>query len=427
MRKMSARTVPVPFVVLALAGAAFTAGCGSSDNSNSGSSGSSGSTASSSTSGGSTSSSAAGSKGSLTFFVQTTIQSQFQNLAESVAGAKAAANAINHAGGIKGQKINIEFCDDKGTPAGARNCAQQAVAKKAVAIQMTSNFSPIMFPLLKAAHIPAIGNNPFSEADLTDPDSYGMTPGTDTLFELTGYVAKNLGAKSLAVASYDIGTAVHNSDVQKDPATKQGVGFKSVVTFPATTTDYSPIVQKLKNTGAEALSFVTAGQAIPPILQTAKQLGYTPKLVGNGTVQDAATLKSGGPLLEGMEIGSPVPAMNDPQLAQFRNDMAAAQKAGVADADKLDSTSLLPWLAVQGFAEVAKKMTKPVTGENLIAALNATKDVKVANFLDWKPGVPGPASKPRLASATFWVTKVQGGKVVTASPAQDAYKILGIS
>jgi len=413
------RAVPSLVVVLAVGA---VVGCGSDKSSSGGSSGSSSSTGSSTTA----ASGAPASKGDLVFFVQTTIQSQFQDLSEAVAGAKAAAQSINAAGGVNGQKVRIEFCDDHGTPAGARNCAQQAVSKHAVAIQMTTNFSPSMWPILTQAHIPAIGNNPFSESDLINPDSYGQTPGTDTLLALSGYVAKNMGAKSLAVASYDVGTAIHNSEAEKDPTKQQGLDFKGIVSFPATTTDYGPIVQKLKSTGADALSFVTAGQAVPPILQTAKQLGYTPKVVGNGTLQDPATLKSGGALLEGMQIPSPVPAMSDPGLAEFRNDMAAAQKAGVADADKLDQTSVLPWLAVKGFAEVAKTMTKPITGANLIDALNNTKDVKVS-FLDWKPGVPGPKAKPRLANASFWVVKVDNGKIVTASKPLDAYQILGAS
>src|SRR5262249_19744577 len=98
---------------------------------------------------------------------------------ETIAGAKAAAMAINNAGGVGGRPINIIPCDDQESPTGATTCARRAVAMKVTAVQMTSNFGAQVFPILSAASIPVVGTQPFSAEDNINPDSWPLTPSSD--------------------------------------------------------------------------------------------------------------------------------------------------------------------------------------------------------------------------------------------------------
>jgi len=71
---------------------------------------------------------------------------QAQPLPEAVGDAKAAAKAINDAGGVKGRPIEIEQCDEKGVPTAATACARKAVADKVDAVFLTSNFGASALP-----------------------------------------------------------------------------------------------------------------------------------------------------------------------------------------------------------------------------------------------------------------------------------------
>src|SRR6266581_6443093 len=74
---------------------------------------------------------------------------------ESTAGAKAAADAINAAGGVGGHPIEIEACDDQYDANKAAACAQKAVSDKVTAlVGGVEFFNPGVYPTIEAAKIP---------------------------------------------------------------------------------------------------------------------------------------------------------------------------------------------------------------------------------------------------------------------------------
>ena len=60
-----------------------------------------------------------------------------------------------------------------------------------------------------------------------------------------------------------------------------------------------------------------------------------------------------------------------PAAVQYRADMAAGQKAGIADANVVDDTGFAAWVAMQAFKVIAQSVSGPLTGHSLLAALDA--------------------------------------------------------
>src|SRR2546421_2510033 len=101
----------------------------------------------------------ASTQGPIKIMVIGTLQSAAFGFPESVDGAKAAAMAINKAGGINGQQVQILSCNDQFDPNTAAACAQQAVNDKVDAVVTGyTSFGRNIVPILKAADIPFIGN-----------------------------------------------------------------------------------------------------------------------------------------------------------------------------------------------------------------------------------------------------------------------------
>jgi ABC-type branched-subunit amino acid transport system substrate-binding protein len=360
----------------------------------------------------------------ITMMIVAPVETVFQSQPEAYAGAQAAANAVNKAGGIQKRPLQLLFCDDKGTPTGAVACAQQAVAKKVTAVQMTINFGSQVYPILKEAGIPAIGNNPFTAADLTDPMSFPMVPGSNIYHSAVPFLVAQAKKNSLAVASYDIASALNNVKIMQDSSVRASINYKGTATFPATTTDWAPIVQRLKNFDADAIEFVTAGGAVPPILQSAQQFGLKALWVLNPTAASPQIIDAAKGLLEGALVVSPLPGIDaSPRFKIFHKEMDAAGKAGVNYTDRRATISAISWLAVKGLAAIGNQMKKPVTSANLIAEMNKAKNIDVGpGVIKWSPGVAGPSDFPRLSNGIIWPLKVKGSGLVPYGKAIDAFK-----
>src|SRR5438034_9826610 len=81
-------------------------------------------------------------------FVIAPVATPIQNYPDAQAGAEAAAQAINKAGGIKGRQIEIGFCNTQSNVNQAVACARQAVEASAVAVVgHVDTFSALSIPI----------------------------------------------------------------------------------------------------------------------------------------------------------------------------------------------------------------------------------------------------------------------------------------
>ena len=86
------------------------------------------------------------------------VATPIENYPDAQAGVEAAAAAINKAGGIKGQQIQVKFCNTNSNANTAVACARQAVSDRATFVTgYLGVLSPLIIPILAQANIPIIG------------------------------------------------------------------------------------------------------------------------------------------------------------------------------------------------------------------------------------------------------------------------------
>jgi ABC-type branched-subunit amino acid transport system substrate-binding protein len=346
------------------------------------------------------------------------------NAPEIVAGAEAAAMAINKKGGIDGHQISVIGCNDQFNPQQAGACARTAVTDKVVAvIGDRTTFGNVVDPILQKAGIPSVAPLP-EEDDYTSPISFPLIAGAGGGFVGDVMALAKEGRTKIGIAS--LGVPQLNEVVQvtknaianvKTPGGKP-LTLVDSVSWQPTATDYSPIVESLKSHGANGVVLVANPQGGIGVLSAAQQLGVTSsqmQFTGGGEAYSNQEVKE---LPNGLILAGNYPPMTAVSkisgLAEFEADMKAAQAAGVANSDSsnYDEPSLNAWLGVYAIDKALSGATGKPTSASLLTALNHLTSVNLMGIVNpWTPNTPGPAGYPRLANTKQYLTVVRSGQV----------------
>jgi ABC-type sugar transport system substrate-binding protein len=95
-------------------------------------------------------------------------------------GLQAAVDSINAAGGVKGHKLKLQFCDSGYTVNGELSCAHQFVSQQVAAAvdpYCLADQSGAEVKLLQQAGIPIFGGQGLSPIELNNPDAYPLSSG----------------------------------------------------------------------------------------------------------------------------------------------------------------------------------------------------------------------------------------------------------
>jgi ABC-type branched-subunit amino acid transport system substrate-binding protein len=355
---------------------------------------------------------------------QAAVGSPIQDYPQVFAGAKAAANAINEDGGINGHPVEIITCNDNADANGSEACARQAVAEKVAGVVGYNVGGGVSLPILEQAGIPAITQNS-NEADYTMPNAWPITGGSFTADAGLGQVAKNAGIEKLALVLTDVAAALPGERWVSSGAKGAGVEFVGTVKIPIDATDFSPYIQKLKDTGADGYIFLTAASQRVPIVKTSKQLGFDAKAISwFGNLNDA-TLEQLGSDAEGILAAGPLPPLgSDSELTKaFTEQMDAAEDADVDAADRRDAQAEETWLSVHAMAKVAETIDGDVTGESLQKAFETVENVELFDTITWTPSTPGPDPWLKISNGIVYPGIVKDGKIVTEGDPIDASEL----
>jgi ABC-type branched-subunit amino acid transport system substrate-binding protein len=346
------------------------------------------------------------------------------NAPEIVAGAEAAAMAINKAGGIAGHQITIIGCNDQFNPQQAGVCARTAVSDKVVAvIGDRTTFGDVVDPILQKAGIPSVAPLP-EEDDYTSPISFPLIAGAGGGFVGDVMALAAEGRTKIGIASLGVPQLNEVVQVTKDAiasvktATGQSLSLVDSVSWQATTTDYSPIVESLKSHGADGVVLVANPQGGIGVLNAAQQLGVTSnqmQFTGGGEAYSNQQVQQ---LPNGLILAGNYPPMTAvsqiPGLSQFESDMKAAAAAGVANSSSADydEPSLNAWLGVYAVDKALGNATGTVTSSTLLTALDHLQSVDLMGIINpWTPNVQGPSGYPRLVNTKQYLTVVRSGQV----------------
>ncbi|WP_405524265.1 ABC transporter substrate-binding protein [Streptomyces canus] len=308
------------------------------------------------------------------------------------AGADAYFKSVNARGGINGRKIDWVVKDNAFDPQQTVQIARRLVDQDGVVAIVATNGtaqSQATFPfVLEQSKVPVL-NTLGGDASWYRPAREGLF-GMQTLYEdqasALGQWAAQDGAKKVLVVHSDpaafvnvakeIGPAAHKTD--------PSVRVKSLsVKFQ--TTDYSPVISKVKREKPDAVVVILAAAEAASYLKEAKLQGLSTPVYGYAPVAAQSTLTLAGKAAEGVKAVQLVKSPNDddPAIKEFRSAMAKYERGQPAD-----FITLWGWAAAKAFVEIAKTIDGPVTSEALTAAYKKARavDTGVAPVLNFSAG-----------------------------------------
>jgi ABC-type branched-subunit amino acid transport system substrate-binding protein len=360
------------------------------------------------------------------------VATPIENYPDAQAGVEAAAAALNKAGGIKGQQIEVKFCNTNSNANTAAACARQAVSDGAAFVTgYLGTQSPLIIPILQQANIPIIGarsaGNPI---DWTSPVEFPIAGGAASNYQAIPFALKRLGKKRFFVSYQDVPSAATNAKNVIRAAKIAKVPIVGTMVLPGATTDFAPYVQKIRDANADAVAFINSPGVSGGTIRAAAALGLKPLWVHNaGSIGEPEAAQLGAPS-EGMLIISDLPSFRDTQykgIRHFLADMKAAGKDG--DPVNLKVTGVSTWTAVQAVKALSPNVKGPITNKSLMTALRAQKKViNVEGMVNWRPGVKGPAALPRWNIMIDYFMTFRNGQSVSWGkqlPPIDLIKALG--
>jgi ABC-type branched-subunit amino acid transport system substrate-binding protein len=347
------------------------------------------------------------------------------------AGAQAAAQAINAAGGINGHPVQIITCDIHDSATQEQACAEEAVTDKVTAVAGSLFESGAQsIPTLQKAGIPIIGSlGVYTPGELSNPDVWPLMGGAVTTYPAIPYLAAKQGLKRIAVVA-NPGTGL--DQLIQAQASRAGMTYVGTVSVPLTATDYSSYVEQLKSLNPQVIVQVVSTTASAEMMQEGQQLGLNATWANQTLNIDVNNLSTFGATANGMYITSSFPPATAgaqfPGIATFNSEMNAAGKAGIANTNLRSAQAVTSWLAVHAIALVAKGTSGLLTASALVSALKSATSVNVEGLLTWQPNATGPKNFPRVTNSNVYLEKVESGKLVLASATPVNYfSLAGLS
>jgi ABC-type branched-subunit amino acid transport system substrate-binding protein len=325
--------------------------------------------------------------------------------------ADAAVQSINAAGGVAGRPLKIEWCNNRNDPNQAVSCARKAVQSGAIAtvgdfVTADSGYMDV----LQKAGLPAVGNWPLTPPDYKNPASFPLHGGTTGINWALPTYLKTLGSvKSMAILSYPIASSREAATASKEAAEANGITVPHAEELAYGGPDPSAAVAKAMGGSPDSLSATLSAGDFAKVLQALNVAGESPKVMAATVSLPADTLKSVGPLAEGVYLDSLFPSDPDaPELAEFKADMDKYAPKGLIR----DDYAINAWIAVNLLKQVAEGIQGDVTAKSVSDALNGAKDLAVGPLAGYSPGAaPAVKKYPRVFNWTTYMSVVKDGTI----------------
>jgi ABC-type branched-subunit amino acid transport system substrate-binding protein len=327
--------------------------------------------------------------------------------------AKMAVDATNDSGGINGHPLNMIVCATKGSASAAQACAQKLVDDDHVVAFIGNSSAGGVADVGKAAGVVAWGPMADDPSDINNPLSFLMDTSAVGAATAAYLGAKRFNAKSAAI----IGVQGADTFTQQAVYGFNQAGITDVKIFTAPpTSDYTPYLQKVKSSGVDVWTIMPSSATIGPAIQQATQLGVKQPValfdnaMSNAALQALASAPFANSIaLEKAESPS-VPTWNE-YLQQLKKYAPGGSIDNTTDGSVTGS-----WIDAWSFAQVAKKITGPVTAASFRAYVSTLTDFDtgIMHPLDFtKPGlVP---NMPRQVNVWSYEGHAANGQTVLDS------------
>jgi branched-chain amino acid transport system substrate-binding protein len=239
----------------------------------------------------------------------------------TLCGARAYFNTVNAAGGTNGYKFDPQWTDNKYDAALSAQVARDYISQGAFAL-MTLGTAVLTAtsPVAQAANVPVVSAADGSTVTPGVRGIYGYNP----VYAREGaagaeFISKTLKGKDAAVVYIAPAAA---AGAAAFATTFKDNGGNVLLSEPAASsvTDYAPLAQKLKNSGAPIVYTMLVDAQIAGLQKAAAAIGFKPTWVGWAITYGPSYLKLAGAAAEDTYVASwvtPVTETSNPDVAKF--------------------------------------------------------------------------------------------------------------
>ena len=311
---------------------------------------------------------------------------------------------INHHGGINGRPLAVAFCDDHDNPSGAEQCARQAVSSGDVAVVGWGSISggSNILSVLSKANIPWIGEEQFSTAENTSPDSYPIIGSLATQWLGNGQLAAHEGCKKAGVMEWNNPVGIYGLQWFERGFDAAGGKVGPVTLVGTSATDLAPAAAAATTGGVQCVAMLLSPTQGPLAVQALEQTGWKGKLLFYpDELPQSAIQQTGGAhsLAEGALTATFYLRPTNPKWSQAKQAvrMYAPNPSVVNNFNSYTEIDQLTWEAYLVFTSVIRSQhLKTITGPSLRAALNQANSLNTGGLLPpmnfHTPVVTGPAA-----------------------------------
>ncbi len=337
---------------------------------------------------------------------------------------------INHHGGINGRPLQVTFCDDHDNPSGAEQCARQAVSNRDVAVVGWGSISggSNILSVLSKANIPWIGEEQFSQAENTSPDSYPIIGSLATQWLGLGQLAAQRGCKKAGVMEWDNPVGIFGLQWFERGFGAAGGKVGPVTLVGTSATDLAPAAAAVTGGGVGCVALLLSPTQGPLAVQALQQAGskarilfYPDELPQSAITQTggAHSLGEGG-LTDTFYLRPSNPKWNQAKQAVR---MYAPNPSVVNNFNSYTEIDQLTWEAYLVFTSVIKSQhLKTIDGPSLRGALNRANNFNTGGLLPpmnfHTPVVTGPAAPfyNRVFNPYVTLLTIKNGKYSALTP-----------
>jgi branched-chain amino acid transport system substrate-binding protein len=287
-------------------------------------------------------------------------------------------NYFNAHDSVCGHKFALTNYNDKGDPATSLGIARQLVSQGNVIIMEDSLSSAQNQdqPYLMQQHVLVVngdGAKALFEAD-QNPTAFSTGPSNAQYATLMVNWAKSHGDNDIGILSDGTSFSVELAADAEADAKAAGLTFVKTITYSPTSIDMTTPLTQAKEAGIQTL-FPTGFTGIPAMVAGLKQIGWSPKIVGWGGLNDFGVTASQVPpgTVDGCDIsytqGQPTSTLLTPENTDLLN--AAKAQIGLNPATSGIVIGYFYLLAIKHAIETANSLD----GTKLAAALSSTSNL----------------------------------------------------
>ena len=290
---------------------------------------------------------------------------------------------------VCGHKLVVTNYNDKGDPATSLGIARQLVSQGNVIIMEDSLSSAQNQdqPYLMQQHVLVVnGDGAYALFNAQqNPTAFSTLPSNAQYAQLMVNWAKSHGDNNIGILSDGTSFSVElAADAQAD-VKAAGLKFIKIITYSPTAIDLTTPLTEAKESGIQTL-FPTGFTGVPEMVSGLKQIGWAPKIVGWGGLNDFGITASQVPpgTVDGCVLsyapGQPTSALLTPENVALLK--ASQAKIGLNPETSGIVTGYFYLLTIKHAIETANSLD----GTKLAAALSATSSLptNVAGLnLDW--------------------------------------------